>query len=107
MRLPVRIAAKARSAETSFGPRSTALSCAPVEDRVICRNPERLIVNLVDGSPVGHPKPAWPGREPFERPRFRNVLIFNQSVFIPLVVDNFELIYLATLSDLHRLLRNA
>src|SRR5262249_48370667 len=90
-------------AQTAAG-RLAPLSCVRAKDRVISRYPERFIVKLVDGSSVGEPKPAWPGREPFEGRRFYNVLIFNQSVFVSLVVSDFKLVYLPRFSDLHSLL---
>src|SRR5215813_7784442 len=60
------------------------------------RDLEGVVVKLVDSSAVAQAKPSRSGFSPFERQALCSFLIFKNGVFLPVIVNEFKFVYLAS-----------
>jgi len=74
-----------------------------MEDPIIYRHLEGVVVKLVDSSTVAQAKQTWPGFDPFEGRFFCPFLIFKNGVFLSVTVNEFEFVYLVSFSVFHSL----
>jgi hypothetical protein len=65
-----------------------------MKDSVNRHDLEGIVVNLVDGCSVAETKPTWSGLHPFERRFFHAFLIFKNSVFLSMIVNELKFVYL-------------
>jgi hypothetical protein len=72
-----------------------------MEDPINHRDLEGVVVKLVDSSAVAQTKPSRSGFDPFEGRLFGPFLIFKNGVFLSLIVNEFEFVYLARFSAVH------
>src|SRR5262245_10217284 len=62
---------------------------------------EGIVVNLVNSSAVAQAKPSRSGFDPFERQLFCPFLIFKNGVFLSVIVNEFEFVYLVSFFVFH------
>src|SRR5262245_33993297 len=55
-----------------------------------------IVVNLGDSSSVAQAEPTRSGLDPFERPLFRPFPIFKNSVFLSVIVNEFNFVYMVS-----------
>src|SRR5215831_15371012 len=67
-----------------------------MENPIDHRDLEGVGVKLVDSSAVAQAKPSRSGFSPFERQTFCSFLIFKNGVFLPVIVNEFKFVYLAS-----------
>src|SRR5262249_20902208 len=70
-----------------------------MENPIDHRDLEGVVVKLVDSSAVAQAKPSRSGFSPFERQT--SFLIFKNCVVLPVIVNEFEFVYLVRLSVFH------
>src|SRR5215475_7222872 len=73
----------------------------PMENPINHRDLEGFIVKPVDNSAVAQAKQTRSGFDPFERRLFCPFLIFKNGVFLSVIVNEFEFVYLVSFFVFH------
>src|SRR5262245_43012632 len=73
----------------------------PAQNFINHRDLEGIVVNPVNSSAVAQAKPRRSRFDPFERRFFCPFLIFKNSVFLSVIVNEFKFVYLACFSVFH------
>src|SRR5262245_63286964 len=76
-----------------------------MENPINHRDLEGVVVKLVDSSAVAQAKETWSGFDPFSERLFCPFLLFKNLVFLSVIFNEFEFVYLARLSVFHNPLR--
>jgi len=69
----------------------------PMKDPIDHPELEGVVVNLANGSTVAQAERTWSGFDKFEGRLFRPFLIFKNSVFLSVIVNEFNFVYLVSL----------
>jgi len=72
-----------------------------MENPINRRDPEGIVVKLVNGRAVAQAKLTRSGFDPFEGRLFCPLLILKDGVFLSVIVNEFKFVYLASSSVFH------
>ena len=72
-----------------------------MESPINHRDRKGIVVNLVNSSAVAQAEPTRSGFDPFEGRLFCPFLIFKNSVFLSVIVNEFKFVYLVSFSVFH------